>query len=411
MSKKIDPLDPEYSPNILQQSGVRRVNNMPLYIVMAAVVIFVLLIAMVMVKRSNPIERVEKKLAQKNPTDSSLLAENILSASPEKIRPTNINNMDQMIAVPIAKTTSNEPPRPPRLRSKTLSKGNDLSPEYEKLLQMKVQEFKNSLEGTMIKGPGKKSLKSNTDSINSSFKAELAAVRQRSALKKMSNEEFIHSNDVQNEWQLNSKIEAPQSPYEIRTGFIIPCVLDIGIKSTLPGTIEAHVSQNVYDTATGKFLLIPQGTKVFGKYSTNIGFGQDTLLSIWQRLIFPDAKVLDLGAMSGADSAGNSGFRDEVNHHYARIYSSAFLMSGIIAGITYSQSRNQGYFEAQPTAGSVLSASLGQQLGQTTAELLAKNINIAPTIKIRPGYEFNIVVTKDLIFDKPYQAFDYQFTE
>ncbi|NOU15670.1 MAG: conjugal transfer protein TrbI, partial [Methylococcaceae bacterium] len=116
----------------------------------------------------------------------------------------------------------------------------------------------------------------------------------------------------------------------------------------------------------------------------------------------------DIGAMPGADSAGYAGFNDQVNNHYLRLYGSAFLMSAVTAGISYSQQQNQSssVFQ-QPTANSAMSQALGQQLGQVTAQMIAKNLNVAPTLEIRPGYRFNVIVTKDMTFSKPYQAFDY----
>ncbi len=129
----------------------------------------------------------------------------------------------------------------------------------------------------------------------------------------------------------------------------------------------------------------------------------------WQRLVFPDGKALDLGSMPGADMAGYSGFRDQVNNHYFRIFGNALLLSGITATIAYSQDRNQNNNNSNqaPNMSSEMSAALGQVFGQAIAQVVQKNLNISPTLEIRPGYRFNIMVTKDLAFTKPYQAFDY----
>ena len=118
---------------------------------------------------------------------------------------------------------------------------------------------------------------------------------------------------------------------------------------------------------------------------------------------------MDIGAMPGADSAGFAGFHDDVNNHYIRLFAGAFLMSGVTAGIALSQDRDRGagVFGSRPTASSALSEALGQQLGQVTAQLISRNLSIAPTLEIRPGYRFNVVVTKDMTFSKPYKPFDY----
>jgi type IV secretion system protein VirB10 len=208
-------------------------------------------------------------------------------------------------------------------------------------------------------------------------------------------------------WQLAARPEAPRTPYELRAGFVVPATLISGINSELPGQIMAQVAQNVYDTPTGKYLLLPQGSRLVGAYSSDVSYGQARVLVAWQRLVFPDGKAMDIGAMPGADSAGYAGFNDQVNNHYLRLYGSAFLMSAVTAGITYNQQQDQTTNFQQPDASSAMSQALGQQLGQVTAQMIAKNLSVAPTLEIRPGYRFNVIVTKDMTFSKPYQAFDY----
>ena len=172
----------------------------------------------------------------------------------------------------------------------------------------------------------------------------------------------------------------------------------------------AQVAQHVYDTPTGRHLLIPQGSRLVGTYSSDVAYGQARVLVAWQRIVFPDGKAMDIGAMPGADSAGYAGFNDRVNNHYVRTFASAFLMSMVTAGITLSQDNRNNAGDGNDNtqrASDALSEALGQQLGQVTAQMIAKNLNIAPTLDIRPGYRFNVTVTKDMTFSKPYQAFDY----
>ena len=206
-------------------------------------------------------------------------------------------------------------------------------------------------------------------------------------------------------WRLDATIEAPRSAYELRAGSVIPALLISGINSELPGQIVAQISQDVYDTPTGRSLLFPQGARLVGQYSSNVVFGQARVLVGWQRIIYPDGKVLDIGAMPGGDAAGYSGLSDEVNNHYTRVYASALMLSAITAGIQLSQP-NQTGTTAQTSRGTI-SEALGQQLGQVTAQLLNKNMNAAPTLEIRPGYRFNVLVSKDITLSGPYKAFDY----
>ena len=209
-------------------------------------------------------------------------------------------------------------------------------------------------------------------------------------------------------WNLDSQVQAPASPYMLRTGFVIPATMISGINSDLPGQVMAQVSQNVWDTATGRFLLIPQGTRLIGAYSSDVAYGQERVLMAWQRLIFPDGKVLDIHAMPGADSAGYAGFADKVNNHWFRTISSAILMSGVIAAADMSQNDgNSNSNNDRQRASDALSEALGQTLGQTLGQIISKNLNIAPTLEIRPGYRFNVMVIKDMTLPGPYQAFAY----
>ena len=210
-------------------------------------------------------------------------------------------------------------------------------------------------------------------------------------------------------WSLDSEREAPPTPYTFSAGAgVIPARLTRGINSELPGQVTAMVTRNVYDSATGRYLLIPQGTQIVGQYSSQVIFGQSAVLTGWQRLIFPDGTRMDIGSMPGADASGYSGFRDLVDNHYLRIYGSALLMSGIVAGVAMSQPQsNNNDGNNRTSASDAMSEALGQQLGQVTAQQISKNLNIAPTLQIRPGYEINVVPTKDLVFAKPYKPFDY----
>ena len=211
-------------------------------------------------------------------------------------------------------------------------------------------------------------------------------------------------------WRLDSELEAPRTPFELRAGYVIPAILIGGINSDVPGQTIAQVSQNVYDTATRRYILIPQGARLVGSYSSFAPYGARRVLVAWQRIVFPDGKAFDLGSMPGADSAGYAGMQDQVNNHYLRIFGSALLMSGVTTGVALSQRQQYDPYSG-PNAGNVLSQQMGVQLGNATAQLINRNLNISPTLEIRPGYRMNVTVTKDLTFAAPYGHFDYALKE
>lgn len=221
-------------------------------------------------------------------------------------------------------------------------------------------------------------------------------------------EAFFNRAGKDSSWILPHTRTAGQ-PLEIKTGAVIPSVMVTGINSDLPGNIIAQVSQNVWDTASGRQLLIPQGAKLFGVYDSRVIYGQERVLVAWNRIVFPDGSAVTLGAMPGADMAGNAGYTDEVNNHYFHIFGSAVLMSMITGGMSYSMdalnpSGNSGQGNQAPTLQDEMGAALAAQLGQATLQLLQKNLNIKPTLEIRPGYQFNVIVTKDMVFQKPYSS-------
>lgn len=212
--------------------------------------------------------------------------------------------------------------------------------------------------------------------------------------------------DGEDRWKLGAEQETPGSRYELRAGAVIPATLQTGINSELPGQITALVAQDVRDTATGTFVLIPQGSRLVGSYGADVQYGQERVLVAWQRIIWPDGKALDIGAMPGADGAGYAGFHDLVDNHFWRLFGNALLLSGITGGVAYSQDALAPNGD-RTTVGSAMGQAVGQQLGQVSEEMIRKQMNVAPTLEIRPGYRFNVQVTKDLTFNAPYRAFDY----
>ncbi len=196
-------------------------------------------------------------------------------------------------------------------------------------------------------------------------------------------------------------VQEPLSPYELRQGSLIPAVLIAGINSDLPGQTQALVRQNVYDSTTGRYLLIPQGSRLIGSYDNRIAWGQKRVLMAWTRLIFPDGRSLDLQGMPGADLAAVAGARDKVNNHFVRTFGSAILLSAVTAGVQLSQPQESADGGA-PSASQIAAAALGQEIGYITSAITRRNINIQPTLEIRPGYLFHIEVTADLVLPGPY---------
>lgn len=202
---------------------------------------------------------------------------------------------------------------------------------------------------------------------------------------------------------LKSTRTTPLSTYEIKAGWEIPAVLEQALNSDLPGELKALVSSNVYDTASGRFLLIPQGARLVGVYNSRVGYGQDGVQVIWDRVIYPDGSSLDLSGMIGQDARGASGLRDTVDRHYKRLIGFAVLTSMFAAASEIAQNQNRTLL-TYPSPAQVAGSAAGQQAAELGAQITRRNLNVQPTIKIPVGYRFNVRVNRDILFDAPYDS-------
>lgn len=200
---------------------------------------------------------------------------------------------------------------------------------------------------------------------------------------------------------LRSVRVAPLSKFEIKAGWDIHATLEQAINSDQPGEIRALVRENVYDTATGRYVLVPQGSRLIGSYNSAISYGQDGVQAVWDRIIFPDASSLNLGGMIGEDAAGQAGLRYAVDHHYARLLGFAVMTSLFSAGFQLSQNR-PGSILTTPSTGEIIGGAVGGQISQLGAETFRRQENVQPTIRVPAGYRFNVRVNKDIVFDSPY---------
>ena len=206
---------------------------------------------------------------------------------------------------------------------------------------------------------------------------------------------FLSGTTEANTYLAHQKKAAIAPSQEVKAGWVIPGVMISGMNSDLPGQIIGQVREPVYDSATGTQCLIPSGSRLVGIYDSGVTLGQTRALAAWQRIIYPDGSSISLDKMPGADQGGYAGFDDQVNNHYLKIFGAGAMLSIFSAGIQLSQpqaSNGENYSSQQTIAG-----ALGQQMGQIGMQMAQRNMNIQPTLEIRPGYEFTIMVTKDIL--------------
>ncbi|MEH2503406.1 ParB-like chromosome segregation protein Spo0J [Bradyrhizobium sp. AZCC 1578] len=184
-------------------------------------------------------------------------------------------------------------------------------------------------------------------------------------------------------------------------GGTIPAALITGIRSDLPGQITAQVTESVYDTRTGRSLLVPQGARLIGIYDSQVAFGQSRVLLVWTRLIMPNGRSIVLGRQPGADTAGNAGLQDEVDHQWDKLFKAALLSTLLGVGAELGTGADAG--DATSAMIQALRRGAGDSLNQTGQQIVRRNLNIQPTLTIRPGFPVRVIVNRDLVLE-PYRG-------
>lgn len=193
----------------------------------------------------------------------------------------------------------------------------------------------------------------------------------------------------------NARLIFASSPYILQSGSIISAALVTGIKSNVEGQIAAQVTSHVYDSPTGRTLLIPQGSRLIGSYANNVSFGQDRLALVWNRLILPNGKSLNLDALPGSDVQGFAGLTDGVDRHLDRLAVAAGLSTILSIGAQAGSAGDSDIAEA-------IRDGITDTAGRTGNEIVQRQLNVPPTITIRPGFPMRVLVGQDLILE-PYE--------
>ncbi|AXB76575.1 conjugal transfer protein TraI [Novosphingobium sp. P6W] len=189
-----------------------------------------------------------------------------------------------------------------------------------------------------------------------------------------------------------ARISAPASPNVLQAGSIIPAALITAIRSDLPGQITAQVTQNVYDSPTGRILLIPQGSRLVGEYDSAVAAGQTRVLLAWDRLIFPDGNSILLDRLPGADTAGMAGLTDSVDYNWGGIFKAALVSTMLGVGTQLATQSDNDLVAA-------LRYGTQDTVNQTGRALVQRQAGLSPTLSIRSGYPVRVLVTRDLVLD------------
>jgi type IV secretion system protein VirB10 len=183
-----------------------------------------------------------------------------------------------------------------------------------------------------------------------------------------------------------------RSPYVLQAGSVIPAALITGIRSDLPGEVTAQVTENVYDSPTGRYLLVPQGTKLLGQYDSQVSFGQSRVLLVWNRLIMPSGKSIVLERPPGVDTQGYAGLEDLVDYHWGKLFTAVALSTLLGVSAELATNSNNSLVNA-------LRQSTEDTVNQAGQQIVRRQLDVQPTLTIRPGYPVRVILTRDLILE------------
>ena len=193
------------------------------------------------------------------------------------------------------------------------------------------------------------------------------------------------------------RIQPPASPYVLQAGSVIPASLITGLRSDLPGEVTAQVTEDVYDSPTGKILLIPQGARLIGQYDAQVTFGQSRALLVWTRLIMPNGKSIVLERQPGVDTEGYAGLADQVDNHWGMLFKAAILSTILSVGA------EAGASNSENNLAQAIRQGASQSINQAGERMVGRSLDIQPTITIRPGFPVRVLVTRDLVLE-PYRG-------
>lgn len=197
----------------------------------------------------------------------------------------------------------------------------------------------------------------------------------------------------------SGKLQSPASPYQLMAGTVIAAALVTGIKSDLPGQVIASVTEHVYDSISGRHVLVPQGARLLGQYDSQVAYGQRRVLLVWNRIVLPDGSSLVIDRLPGVDVAGYAGLEDDVDWHWRRILVGAALSTLLGVGSELAAPERGG------DAGRIIVAtreSAQEAINEVGQQITQRNLDVQPTLTVRPGFPVRVIVSRDLTL-RPYQ--------
>lgn len=363
------------------------------------IIVFLYSISSAMFSKSPEKEKLPQMASKTNNAENNNPFQTLPESYDEKLKKNKTNPVDNNQEITNNKQKSNTSinnfsnPRPPALPQNYYSSNNLEEQRREQRRKLEEKEFEDARKSKI----GIFALIANATSEQAKTIANAATNNSESdndQNQQNSKESFIKNSSIPNSFN-PYVIQKSLSSFEVKAGNIIPAALISGINTDLPGEIIAQVTENIFDSSTGEYLLIPQGSKLIGKYDSKVVFNQFRVLLVWQRIIFPNGKSIYLNNLQGMDTEGYSGLRDKVDRHTPDLIKGIVLSTifGAGAAIVSGNDSDDDSYKAKAGRGA------GEAILDVGNEITRKNLNRQPTLKIRPGHTFTIMVNQDLILE------------
>ena len=410
------PRSPLFADNAELKKTKRTSGQKILMFVMIIIIAVMLFVIMAQNSEQN-LQSAEQQRKKGMMTDASKLKNELLDAARRQpTLPASVPEAGQEVVEPTPKVIVIQPAPPPKKQARKLT-------DAQKESGREYRDFRKNSLSAKSAVDGFKDMQQESDKGDSNVtvpqrtppmyggrapydgEAALAVLEAQKTPQQRKLEFLTQQGEGRTPQGYSEHVRTPQlMDMELKAGTVIPGLLLTGVNSDLPGMVMGQVSENVYDSSTGAYLLIPQGARLLGVYDSQITQGQKRVGIVWNRIIYPDGSSLNIAGSPGADMAGYSGIKGKVDHHYSQLLMAGLFTSFFTAAVDIASDNKDdtGNNNQKKSAKDVLVETTGTTIANIGAKLAEKALEIQPTIVVKPGSRFNVMVQQDVVFPEPW---------
>lgn len=410
------PRSPLFADNA-ELKKTKRTSGQKILMFVMIIIIAVMLFVIMAQNSEQTTQNAEQQRAKGMMTDASKLKNELLDAARRQpALPASVPEAEQKAVEPTPKVIVIQPATPPKKQARKLT-------DAQKESGREYRDFRKNSLSAKSAVDGFKDMQQESDKGDSNVavtqrtplmyggrepydgETALAALEAQKTPQQRKLEFLTQQGEGRTPQGYSDHVRTPQlMDIELKAGTVIPGLLLTGVNSDLPGMVIGQVSENVYDSSTGAYLLIPQGARLLGVYDSQITQGQKRVGIVWNRIIYPDGSSLHIGGSPGADMAGYSGIKGKVDHHYSQLLMAGLFTSFFTAAVDIASDNKDdtGSNNQKKSAKDVLVETTGTTIANIGAKLAEKALEIQPTIVVKSGSRFNVLVQQDVVFPEPW---------